>query len=225
MRAKILVITDSLGFPRSSPEQVMYEDTYIALLREKYQYFDIIHQGRGGATIRELYDHSAYYHETLKPEFVFMQSGIVDCAPRALSLTEQHIISRLPLISKPLISLVKANSGFLRRHRNIRFSSKEVYQEYIKKFNVLFDNIYWIGILPASQNYENQLAGITGSIKQYNSILQKESSDGNYISLDNYVETDIMSDFHHLNKSGHARLFNDLSEIVDRKYEKLNNKI
>ncbi|MFW0737289.1 hypothetical protein [Flavobacterium sp. T12S277] len=213
-KIKVLIITDSLGFPRSTPELLLYEETYIALLRNKFADYDIIHQGRGGATIRELYNHSTYYHETLNPDIVIIQSGIVDCAPRALTLTEQHIISRLPFVSKILISLVKKNSNFLRRYRKIKYTPVEIYQEYIRKFNALFQNTYWIGILPASDDYEKQLHNIKKSIFTYNDILKKENTNDKYVSLVNYTDFDIMSDFHHLNKSGHAKLFKDISVFL-----------
>ena len=86
---KILFITDSLAFPRREPEAVMYEDTYIALLKTEFPQCDFIHHGRGGATIVELFKHSIYYHETLRPDLVFMQSGVVDCAPRALTVMQR----------------------------------------------------------------------------------------------------------------------------------------
>ena len=94
VRYKVLFITDSLAFPRTEPEAVMYEDTYIALLKAAFPQCDFIHHGRGGATIVDLFKHSTYYHETLKPDLVFMQSGVVDCAPRALTVVEQQVISR-----------------------------------------------------------------------------------------------------------------------------------
>jgi hypothetical protein len=215
-RVKVLIITDSLGFPRNTPELILYEETYISLLKHKFTECDIIHQGRGGATIKELYNHSSYYHETLEPDIVIIQSGIVDCAPRALTLTEQHVISRLPLLSKILIRLVKKNSSFLRKYRKIKYTPIETYQEYIKKFNSLFHNTYWIGILPASDRYEKELQNISENIFQYNLILKNENANGKYINLVDYTEFDIMSDFHHLSKSGHNKLFNDISIILSR---------
>lgn len=215
-KIKVLIITDSLGFPRSAPELLLYEETYIALLRNKFTEYDIIHQGRGGATIKELFNHSSYYHETLNPDIVIIQSGIVDCAPRALTLTEQHVISRLPFLSEILISFVKKNSNFLRKFRNIKYTPVEVYQEYIRKFNLLFHNTYWIGILPASDDYEKQLHNIRESIFKYNDVLHKENAINKYLSLVNYTEYDIMSDFHHLNKSGHTKLFKDISVLLSK---------
>jgi len=218
-KIKVLIITDSLGFPRNTPELLLYEETYIALLRNKFTEYDIIHQGRGGATIKELYNHTSYYHETLNPDIVFIQSGIVDCAPRALTLTEQSIISRLPFVSKILISLVKKNSNFLRKYRNIKYTPIEIYQEYIRKFKLLFHNIYWISILPASDDYEKQLHNIKKSIFMYNDILKKENTNDKYLSLINYTDFDIMSDFHHLNKSGHNKLFKDLSVLFEQEFK------
>lgn len=216
-RVKVLIITDSLGFPRSTPDLLLYEETYVSLLKNKFIDYDIIHQGMGGATIRELYNHSSYYHLTLNPDIVFIQSGIVDCAPRALTVIEQYIITRLPYLSKILVSLVKKNSNLLRKYRNIKYTHVEQYQEYIKKFNLLFNNTYWIGIFPAVDAYEKQVHDIKKSILKYNDILKEENNNNDkYISLINYTEFDIMSDFHHLNKFGHTKLFNDISVLLTR---------
>ncbi len=214
---KILFITDSLGFPRDAPEMVMYENTYISLLKDQFKDCDIIHQGRGGSTVVDLYNHTSYFHFTLQPDMVFIQSGIVDCAPRALTLIEQYIISRIPLVNKLLEKIIKKNSAFLRRTRKITYTSPNTFQTYINKFNTLFPNTYWIGILPAVDNYEKKISGIKIRIESYNSILIQSNSNSNYICVNDFIETDMMSDFHHLNQNGHRKLFEKLSDIINKK--------
>ena len=59
---KILILTDSLAFPRSEPEYVSYGETYISLLKESYPHIDFIHYGHGGSTIVNLYEYSKYFH-------------------------------------------------------------------------------------------------------------------------------------------------------------------
>lgn len=211
-RAKyeILFITDSLAFPRSEPEAVMYKDTYIALLKSEFPQCDFIHHGRGGATIVDLFKHSIYYHETLKPDLVFMHSGVVDCAPRALTVIEQQVISRLPFVSRPLISLVKRYSHILRRVRKMTYTPLVTFVEYVSKFETLFPNIYWIDILPVLAQYESKVEGMRRNTGIYSAILR----DHKYVGTTDFQASDIMMDFHHLSFEGHRKMFVLLSQVI-----------
>lgn len=209
-RLKILFITDSLAFPRAEPELVRYDDTYLALLKTQFPDCDFIHQGRGGATIVDLYKHTNYFHGTIAPDLVFMQSGVVDCAPRALTVVEQQIISRLPMVGRPLGELVRRHARSLRRIRNMTYTSLPVFEQYVRHFEALFPTVYWIGILPVAPAYDAKLEGMTRNVDSFNEVLRaRRYVDSSGIDPD----TMIMSDFHHLNAIGHAHL----AELLGRK--------
>jgi hypothetical protein len=210
-RLRILFITDSLAFPRAEPEFVAYDDTYLARLKVQFPDCDFIHQGRGGANIVDLYKHTAYFHGTVQPDLVFMQSGVVDCAPRALTVIEQQVISRLPLVSGLLGGLVKRNARVLRRARKITYTPLPQFAEYVRKFEALYPVVYWIGVLPVASDYEAKLEGMTRNAAAYNNVLRERR----------YVETAgidpatmIMSDHHHLNVAGHGQLAELLAQTI-----------
>lgn len=190
----------------------MYEDTYISLLKEEFPQCDFIHHGRGGATIVDLYKHSSYYHETLKPDLVFMQCGIVDCAPRALTVVEQQVFSRLPVLGRPLTALVRKYSHALRKARKMTYTPVETFAEYVARFEVLFGNVHWIGILPATEAYEAKIEGIRRNIEIYDAVLRRNR----YISTEHFYASDIMTDFHHLNCNGHRKMFEALVPVIRR---------
>ena len=206
----ILVITDSLGFPRTEPETVKYEDTYIAMLKREFPQFDFIHHGRGGATIVDLFKHSAYYHDTIRPDIVFMQSGVVDCAPRALTVIEQYVISRLPLFGRPLTALVKKYSGQLRRMRCMTYTPLNVFREYKTRFDAMYSNVHWISILPVSDEYESKVKGMRSNAERYNKVL----SEGKNVSTVHFDTSKIMSDHHHLSQAGHRAMFEAIAPII-----------
>lgn len=210
--ATVLILTDSLAFPRSEPEFVPYEQTWVALLKRNFPQIDFVHCGRGGATIVDLFKHSAYYHGTIQPSLVLVQSGIVDCAPRALTVLEQQVLQRLPIIGPLFLSLVRRNAARLRRWRGMSYTSLESYEAWIQAFERLFTHVYWIGILPAAAEYESRVQGIGAAIDRYNAVLRRR----NYISTDDFTSSDIMSDHHHLNAAGHLRLTVRLAETVQR---------
>lgn len=209
---RILIITDSLGFPRKEPEFVSYCDTYVALLKERFPHFDFIHHGRGGSTIDELFEMAWYYQNTLSPDIVFIQSGIVDCAPRAMTLNESRLISLLPLIRRPVSYVVRKMSRVLRSVRKITYTSPESFYQYTMRFNDIFNNVYWIGILPASKEYEAKLNGVKANIWKFNQILNQSK----FISTEHFGVSDVMSDFHHLSVAGHKKLFNLITELIIR---------
>lgn len=208
----VLILTDSLAFPRSEPEVVRYEQTWVALLKRRFPDVDFVHCGRGGATIGDLFKHSAYYHGTIKPALVLVQSGIVDCAPRALSVIEQQVLQRLPIVGSPILALVRKNAARLRRWRGMSYTSLASYEIWVQAFERLFANVYWIGILPAHAEYESHVQGISAAVDRYNAVLRCN----NYISTADFTSCDIMTDHHHLNVAGHYRLAALLQDTVQR---------
>lgn len=210
IRSRILLITDSLAFPRVEPEIVRYEDTYIALLKSEFPDCDFIHIGRGGGTIVDLYKHTNYFHTTINPALVLMQCGIVDCAPRALAVIEQQIISRLPVLGPFVGRAVKQNTKRLRRWRKMTYTPLPEFAEYVDRFESLYNNIYWIGILPAAAEYESAINGISANIDKYNEILRKRR----FVSTNDFTVEDVMTDYHHLNRTGHQKLFRKLASLI-----------
>ncbi|WP_141111094.1 SGNH/GDSL hydrolase family protein [Chromobacterium haemolyticum] len=206
----ILIFTDSLGFPRSEPEMVRYEETYVALLKVNFPDYDFIHVGRGGATIVDLYKHTNYFHGTIKPALVLIQCGIVDCAPRALKLVEQQIISRVPVFGSLIGRIVKRYAKSIRRWRKISYTPLSIFVEYKNRFELIFPNIYWIEILPAVDEYETSIDGISKNIRQYNEVLAR----GNSICTNDFSGEQIMSDYHHLNTDGHRKMFEKISCLI-----------
>jgi hypothetical protein len=210
----ILFITDSLAFPRISPEKISYEETYLFLLKKKFPDIDFLHFGIGGGTINKLYIGSEYYHETLNPDIVFMQSGIVDCAPRALREIEIQILSRIPVFGKLILNLVKKYSNFLRVKRNIQYTSINEFVFYMNSFEEKFKNIIWIEILPPVKEYEIKVNNIGNNIQVFNDEIKKKA----HLSCANFNKDHVLSDYHHLSSNGHIELYKEIVKIIEKKF-------
>jgi len=76
-----------------------------------------------------------------------------------------------------------------------------------KKFPLA--SIHVIGILEASNGYENVVPGITKSVNDYNKLLSTVFPDS-FISMSDMPREGIMSDFIHLNEAGHQFLYSKL---------------
>lgn len=203
----ILALTDSLSLPRNKPELVKYYETWPVLLKKNVTH-ELTLLAIGGSTIKGLFEQSRYY-KPLTPDIIIIQAGIVDCAPRALSLLEKEIINSNRYLSALSARLLPVSS--MRKIRNITYTSKKQFSYYIDQIIRLFNGaqIIWVSILPASLDYENKLSGITKNIEQYNAIIKnysEHSLDFYYLDTSMIPQNGITSDFHHLNYVGHSWL-------------------
>lgn len=210
--SRILVFTDSLGLPRDTPENVLYEQTWPSLLREKD--FEVIQISVGGGTIFDLYKQAAYYM-VCKPEFVILQVGIVDCAPRMLTFNENLFYNNFK-ISRKILSIITPRWGdYLRKLRNIYYVKPVMFIKYLHLFLDFFPNskVFSIGILPVCTKYEDKIPGITKRVVDYNKLLS-EMFGTYYIDMGDIPFSYIMSDFHHLNEKGHRFVVSKLEGIL-----------
>lgn len=204
---KILILADSLSLPRLHPEICEYEDTWPYLLKKDFQ----VHQvSIGGATISDLV-RQMEYHKMVNPDFIIIQCGIVDCAPRALSLFELELVKRIWGLRSILLPFIKQNNKWMRKVRNITNTKPFLFKKELKKLLSLNPKtkVLGLGILPANSEYEQIVPGVSARVREYNSILSAVLIK-NFISLDQLDRSGIMTDHIHLNKAGQLAVFNRL---------------
>ncbi|MBT8326545.1 MAG: hypothetical protein KJP21_02400 [Bacteroidia bacterium] len=208
---KVLFLTDSLALPRDKPEKVAFTNTYIQLFKKAHPDAEVQQLSIGGATISELVKASKYY-KSFSPDVVVLQAGIVDCAPRALRKSEQKLLKRIPVIGKMLLKVVSSNSTRLRKLRKIAYTNLGNFHTFNLRLKELFNKseVIAISIMPAGNEYEKRVPGITSNIISYNQVLKDcFTTVGDKASLDM-----LMSDFHHLNKAGHQFIFEELNRVL-----------
>ncbi len=209
---RVVILSDSLALPREEPEVTFVEDTYPFLLKADYEVFQF---SKGGGLIHELREQAHYYRQ-YKPDIVLLQCGIVDCGCRAFSRKEElffqsNIIGRL-------IRRVIAETLTTKRLRNWRKKSWTTPKEFTnncKRIIDVFDGstVYALSILPISDDYEAKVPGIRKKSEEYNAILH--NCFGNrYIDLSDIPSDCIMSDYHHLNKTGHKFVAKKIMETL-----------
>jgi hypothetical protein len=209
---KVLLLTDSVSLPRRhSKGEVLWEEIYFCKLQQRFPGIEFVLVGMGGATITQL-QLALNYYTLVKPDLVILQSGIVDCAPRALGQLEQQLIIKLKMFR-----LVRPFTTFLRKHRNIAYTSPRLFEETLLKIKNIFSGkpLVGIGILPGSKEYDAKVPGVSRRIDAYNKIIQKHTI---YIDNSNFPPEGIINDFHHMSSTGHEVIFKKLEPLIENFY-------
>jgi lysophospholipase L1-like esterase len=209
---KILILTDSLGLPRNKPEFCSFEDTWPVLLRSNERN---IHQVSIGAATSLVLLKQITYQKAFNPDLVILQVGIVDCAPRFMSIKELNLTGALGVFGRGIRFLF--NRKWIKSLRNISYINEADFKNNILKIQNDFDcPILTLGILPAGSEYENILPGVTNKIKLYNAILEQNFE--NFLNSNEILACNgIMTDYHHLSKRGHHFLFKRIEEFIQNR--------
>jgi len=204
---RILIFTDSLSLPRSTPEVCHHSDTWPERLRKLGH--EVCLSAIGGATINTLFKQTFYFGNTGYFDLVIIQSGIVDCAPRFARQWEVKLLQATPVFGKLMLSAL--NTNFIRGLRNITYTNPNAFKQFINKFDASYAcPVWYIPILPASPAYEQRLPGVTKNITQFNQLLPA----ARMIEISKLTSNDLMSDFHHLNSTGHEVITNAIIQKI-----------
>ncbi len=207
----ILFITDSLGGPRFSPEQLYFQNTWVYKVRDYLKQIgvethSIVCYGLDSNQIR--YDLSRFF-PFYKPKLIIFQVGICDCAPRAISLKELRFINILPGRLRSLVKRVtRRYFDTITQSRNMSNVDLATFNENIRYISEQFESIF-IPIAPVCDGYVNLTPLIRQKAATYNEVLKRYSK----IWLNEYadapkeiVENIFVSDHHHLNEFGQEYL-------------------
>lgn len=209
MDKRILILSDSLALPRSKPEHCAHSYTWPELLK---QCGYAVHQVSIGGAISSDLLFQVSYHKEFKPDIVIVQVGIVDCAPRFMTKFELSIARKIGVLGRILIKLL--NNKIVKSIRRINYVKPKEFFNNIQKIQQSFDAIpvYFIGILNAKEGYERILPGVSSRIVQYNKLLSQQKF---YISVEDFDDNGIMTDYHHLNEHGHVQIKDRILKVLN----------
>lgn len=213
MKPLVVILSDSLGLPRSAPERVEVEHTWPQLLRTALPYATVHQVSLGGATTSELLAQLSYVDGS-RIDLLIVQAGIVDCAPRAFSKRELDLLQSFKLGRLVLAALKGRGTRLLRRIRRISYVQPTVFAANVLSLkNAVRCNILWLEIV-GSSNYDSLVPGITKSIRLFNRIIAERLGDS-YVPLSRLRDQELMEDGHHLNEIGHRKVFETLTERIE----------
>jgi hypothetical protein len=207
---RVLILSDSLALPRSTPEQVAFEETWVELLRKNTSL--TVHQvSIGGATIDVLWQQFGY-HKLFNPDIIIIQCGIVDCAPRSLTISEETLINSNKLTRWLGRKILPRTKNVLRKYRSIKRTQIAKFNSYLEKFNSTGAKVFFIEIIDSGEKYDKIVPGISSSIKKYNGSIATIGK--NLISTASISYDCLMDDMHHLNRQGHFKLYRAVAEKI-----------
>jgi lysophospholipase L1-like esterase len=226
---KVIIVTDSLGGPRYAEENIFYEDTWVFKIINFFKPFKDIEfypMVVYGLDSRQLLEKAKTELPLYKPDFVILQFGIVDCAPRALKEKEIKFFTFLKLsgIVQKLAS----------KYHNILTTIRKIERVKIREFKynvkIIFDilrnnnaKVIVIPIAPPCIGFIKHSPRVKDNIIKYNKVLEENAD---YFLVNAYKDFDpeecFLKDLHHLNRKGHSILFenikNDLLVILTRDF-------
>lgn len=212
-KKRILILSDSLALPRNKPEITFVEDTYPYLLKNQ---FEVYQCSIGGGLSSDLLKQSFYYGQ-YQPDIVILQSGIVDCAPRAYSIREETLFKQFKIFG--FFRTLLSRTITTRRLRSIRKKVWTKLKDYKNEINGIIQyfpkaEFFALSILPACDDYEKLVPGINNNVNAYNNVL-KDIFDTKYINLSEIPQNGVMSDYHHLTKEGHLFVYQEIIRALE----------
>lgn len=225
---KVLCIGDSLCLPRDG---VKYEQTWIYKLKRRYASLDFIClfqrmlttnclKEQGNLTKGDL---STYYN----PDFVILQLGICDCAPRYINDQKPFIKGFLQFMS-----LIGMNTFFWKVIKTIRkrkpecvYVKPQVFRKNLLNYINILENINTkcciiIKICTPSRSVQIKSPYLLQNVCEYNAIIDEiQENFPDFVKVVNPLHNGdemLYVDGYHTNEAGAELVFNSISEVFSK---------
>ena len=220
-KKRIVILGDSLGMPTGIGE-LEYENTYPYLLQLILNDYEIISRNRRtNDTKKQLSKQNIFDDiEMLKPEYLVVHLGIVDCAPRVFTRTERAILKILPkILSSLIIKFISKYRYIITKTVQKVYTTKNVFEYNLEKFVEISKNsrmkLIFISILDTNDENKRKSYNFKKNIIEYNEIMEKVCKT-NKIKLIKYSYPNnfLLNDGIHINKEGSKFIADELKKII-----------
>lgn len=223
---KILIIGDSLSMSRHV-DGITYDVMYSTLLSNVFRDWLVVNGSQRANTSRRVVDRS-YQEEyllPLRPDFVILQIGVVDCLPRLLSRTERialSILTKLNLTSRVAKYYISYKSSrrlrFTKRKQMFFVDALEFQKNLLELKKILSEltcKVIVINIPCPGQKLRERSYGVDASVLKYNNIICTVFGDLENRIIDLYEMTRcdpllLLSDGYHIQAGGHKLIFEEI---------------
>lgn len=226
MSKRIILIGDSLLMPRPR-QDLTYEDTYGYLVFKALKDHEVIIKGKysNDTSVQSKPNALKAEIEYLNPDIVFIQLGIVDCAPRLFSKIEKYALKILPsFLRQGIINFFSKRRRFFTKMFPKVYVKKESFEKNMRK---ILETIKICGATPViiniaktSEENESRSFNYDNNTIEYNKTLFKLSKEygGQLIDFYNIIKTEPscqLSDGVHLSKEGNHKLADEIISCIN----------
>lgn len=229
---KVLIIGDSISLPGHGN---LYEDTYVAKLKVTFKYLDIIAILQRGLTTTVLntlggdgidVPNGADCLDVYNPDYVIIQLGIVDCAPRLFRNNGigKKILRRIPNenLQQGFVKLIKVTGkrSQSKCYVNIKDFEKNIVTYLKRCTNIGVKGVIIIGVPNPDEAMKNVNDRLFKASQDYNEIYKKIEKTFENVSLVTPLDSrkthvKIFEDGYHPNRLGHDIIFNTLKDYFN----------
>lgn len=231
LNKSILILGDSLSFPRAHKGQCLHE-TWPAIIQARTRQY-VWNRSKVKATSRDLLAASAetiHYCATDSPNsftMIVVQVGIVDATPRMIGLRLTELLDAMPRGGTRLAQVIARAKAFFRVDAKTWVSEHEYYEN-LKAIAdnglLLAERVVFIHIAPPMHYMKKNIPASAESVKRFNVMItrlaeeyaknQKNVYECNPFSSD--CGKLILPDGHHLTIIGHERVADEITLIMGR---------
>jgi len=211
---RIIIFSDSLGFPKNSFKKKNYKALFKKNLRQRKITVTIVNFQE--TTILKIFNElkkkiNNYKKNRRTKHYLFdviiIQCGIVDCTSRPFSRVVTYMCLRLPFVGK-LYNNLSRSSFFLSRFGRPWVSEKIFYNTLIKIQSlgkIVAKKIIYLEIAKPAHNLILNCGDFSNIVSRYNYILKSIKGRSIFIKLFNNkpAQKYLLQDGHHLNLHGH----------------------
>lgn len=207
-------------------DNIPLETTYPYKLAQAFPELMVFNRAvRANTFVRQMNEMTIHDDLTsLKPDYVLVNIGMADCAPRLFTLRQNKVLNIMPgFVNKPIIKFYSKNRIFFTR----RFPKVYVPQEvFAAKSRQLFEKarqtrakLIIIGIAPVRKALLDRSHGFEQNIITYNDLLKKNLEKGDqFIDVFSILnpELDILPDGFHLTVTGNQAVFEEARKALQK---------
>ena len=215
---KFLILTDSIGNPRSFPvtEITQLEETYPYIIRDHFKDSTFWQLSYGNITTEQLISQAVGYISLWDPDIIIVHSGIIDSRPEAFTEFQKIVISKFTERLFGRIEKYVYHPALIKRRQVCRVSERS-FRKTAKKTKLLFDQskILWLEIC-AADDYESARPGMKKRMEDYNKIIEEIYGEDFVRVKKKILEVDGFNvDNFHWNKRGHKAVADILIERIN----------
>jgi acyl-CoA thioesterase-1 len=219
---KILIITDSLGLPRTDPEIVSDDDTWVYQVMDyfssSYKFRLFRHRGMDTTSLIHHVKNTISAYQDI--DIVIFQVGIVDCYPRALSRSNLARIKKLPnWMQRAIHKIINRHYQFFVEKGDNRYVNPVKFGENLNVIKEHFQDssIFILPIAPANKALMCRNRKVENSVREYNQMFAEIFKDDflDAIYKDSKQEDIVLSDGQHLSTIGHRDVFRGIKDLLN----------